>query len=214
MAKSNNTDNFSVALGLFDYINPICYSITTITLLKNMKALLDNASYYIFLIGGIISILFGLAIPTVKFIVGLGIMKFRMPVNLVLCVNTGIFISGVALLSQVFNINNWVTIIGLLIILGLLALIGIKSKKLNTIAVLIGMVGYLFLYITLIKYSYIAMNNICVVLYALAIVLFVLLVLIGIFSDLKNSRVHWGIEICNVVCQFSVALATIILFKK
>ena len=35
-----------------------------------------------------------------------------------------------------------------------------------------------------------------------------------ILSNLKNSKVHWAIEISNVVCQFSVALATVILFCR
>ena len=57
-------------------------------------------------------------------------------------------------------------------------------------------------------------NNIVlpIILYSIAILLFVMLCGIGIKADLKNPKVHWVIEISNVVCQWLVALATTILF--
>jgi hypothetical protein len=36
---------------------------------------------------------------------------------------------------------------------------------------------------------------------------------IGIKADLKNPKVHWVIEISNVLCQFLVAMSTILLFS-
>ena len=48
--------------------------------------------------------------------------------------------------------------------------------------------------------------------YALAILLFVMLCGIGIKADLKDPKVHWVIEISNVICQFLVAAATVTLF--
>ena len=47
----------------------------------------------------------------------------------------------------------------------------------------------------------------------IAILLFVMLCGIGIKADLKNPKVHWVIEISNVLCQLLVAIATLILFK-
>ena len=35
---------------------------------------------------------------------------------------------------------------------------------------------------------------------------------IGIKADLKDPKVHWVIEISNVICQFLVAAATVTLF--
>jgi hypothetical protein len=59
-------------------------------------------------------------------------------------------------------------------------------------------------------------NNIVlpVILYGIAILLFIMLCAVGIKADLKNPKVHWVIEISNVVCQGLVALATIILFLQ
>lgn len=36
---------------------------------------------------------------------------------------------------------------------------------------------------------------------------------IGIRADLKNPKVHWTIEISNVLCQLLVAVATVVLFS-
>ena len=52
-----------------------------------------------------------------------------------------------------------------------------------------------------------------IILYGCAIILFLILCTIGIKSNLKNPKVHWIIEITNVICQFLVALSTIIIFK-
>lgn len=208
----NNTDNFSVALGLFDYINPIFYSLTSFIILKNLNGIANKSIFYLYLIGAIISLVFGFTIPTVKFIVGLGIMKFKMPVNLVFYVNSGIFISGITLFTYTLHINTLVSLILILSVAFLLALILFKTKKFNTIAVLIGTAGYLLLYISLITMAIMSKKYMNVIMFAIAICLFVYLCLVGIFSDLKNSRVHWAIEIANVMCQFIVAHSTIFLF--
>ena len=210
-SKSNKLNKFSVPLGLLDYINPILYTITIITIINNTS--LDSPYNLILLIGGIISIIFGFIIPTGKVIVGLGIIEFKMPVSLVFCVNSGIFISGLMLLKYVFSIRLVLLLIIALIIILLLYMTYIKSKKINTIAVLTGAFGYLMIYISLITIS--IKNNyvLPIVLYGLAILLFIMLCGIGIKANLKNPKVHWVIEISNVICQLLVAISSIILFK-
>lgn len=211
---TNYKNNFSVGLGLFDYINPIFYFITSLTIILNINKIFDTPFNIIFIIGAIISIVFGLAIPTIKLLVGLGKMKFEMPVNLVFFVNSGIVISDTALIKEVFNLNVVTYLAILLFIIGLLLLIYLIKKKFNTVAVLTGVFGYLLMYISFI---YLAIQNnaiISLILYALAIVLMIVLCLMGIKSDLNNAKVHWGIEITNVLCQGFVALSTVILFTN
>ena len=79
---------FSVPLGLVDYINPIFYGITTFTIIKNMNNVMSLPSYIFFIVGAVISLIFGLTIPTVKVLVGTGKIKFKMPVNFVFFVNS------------------------------------------------------------------------------------------------------------------------------
>ena len=206
--------HFSVALGLFDYINPIFYGVTVITILVKMSGVMSVPTYILFAVGAAISLIFGLSIPTVKLIVGLGKMQFKMPVNLVSFVNTGILLSGIALVSHVCGVKPLTLIIVLLCAAGIIGFLWHKTGKFNTVAVLIGAVGYLMIYTSLITLS--IRNGVIppVILYALAICLFVFLCLVGILSNLKNAKVHWVIEISNVVCQFSVALATVILLCR
>ena len=212
--KENGNDiigNFSVALGLFDYINPIFYGITVVTVMIKLFGTMGVPTYIVFALGAGISLIFGLTIPTVKLIVGLGKMQFKMPVNLVSFVNTGILLSGIALISHVVGIKPLTLILVLLCAAGIIGFLWYKTGKFNTVAVLIGAVGYLMIYASLIMLSIKKGMILPVVLYALAICLFVFLCFVGILSNLKNAKVHWVIEISNVICQFSVALATVIL---
>lgn len=211
--KQETMNKFSLGLGLLDYINPIFYTVTSITLLKNLSGSMNNVLYYSFMVGAIISLIFGFTIPTVKCLVGLGKMKFKMPVPLVLLVNSGIAISGVALFCHSF-LRPIQAIILYLVLLIIIVLLKKMKQKFNTIAVLIGMIGYLFIYSSLIFMAIKAHLLINVVLYAIAICLFIMLVLIGIKSDLMKPRVHWTIEISNVICQFLVALSTVLLFVR
>ena len=209
--KEEKFNSFSVPLGLLDYINPICYCITMVTIIKHTRADMGQPYSVIFLIGAIISIFFGFIIPTGKVIVGLGLIKFRMPVALVFCVNTGIFISGLMLLRYVLNLNGvWLCVL-IAVIAVLLALIYRKSRKINTIAVLTGAAGYVMLYTSLITLAARQGSVPSIIMYAIAILLFVMLCGIGIKANLKDPKVHWVIEASNVVCQALVAVATVVL---
>ena len=203
---------FSVPLGLLDYVNPILYTVTMVTIIRNLYSEMESPFNTILLAGAVISIFFGLVIPTGKVIVGLGIIKFRMPVSLVFCVNTGILISGLMLLKYVMELNTAVTAMMTAVIVVLLILIYSKNKKINTVAVLTGAAGYLLIYTSLIILSVRTGKTVPVIMYGTAIMLFLMLVGIGIKADLKNPKVHWVIEISNVICQLLVAIATVVLF--
>ena len=105
------------------------------------------------LIGAGISVFFGLLIPTGKVLVGLNVIKFRMPVTLVFCVNAGILLSGLMLFQSVMNIRPSVLIFLILVIIVSLVFLYHQTKKINTIAVLTGAAGYLLTYVSLITLS-------------------------------------------------------------
>ena len=207
-------ESFSVPLGLLDYGNPVFYTVTMVTILKNMYGVMDRPFNVILLMGAIISIFFGLVIPTGKVIVGLGLIEFRMPVSLVACVNTGILISGLMMLRHVLELSLPVLMIILLVAAAALYLIYNKSKKFNTIAVMTGAIGYMLLYVSLIILSVEKDTFLPILFFVLAIFFFFMLCGIGIKADLKNPKVHWVIEVSNVMCQFLVALGTVILFTR
>lgn len=202
---------FSVGLGLFDYINPILYGITTFIILKNN--IFNNPIMILFLLGAIISLIFGLSIPTVKLLVGLQKLKFKMPVNLVFFVNSGIFISGLSLIIKILSINIYTIIMIILLIIFLLYLVYFKTKNFNTIAVLLGAAGYVLIYTSLIILAIKNYIYVSLIIYLLAILLFIFLCMIGIKANLKDPKVHWIIEISNVICQFLVMIGTLILYR-
>ena len=207
-------ESFSVPLGLLDYGNPVFYTVTMVTILKNMYGVMDRPFNVILLIGAIISIFFGLVIPTGKVIVGLGLIEFKMPVSLVACVNTGILISGLMMLRHVLELSLPALLIILLLAAAALYLIYTKSKKFNTVAVMTGAIGYMLLYVSLIILSVEKDTFLPILFYVLAIFFFFMLCGIGIKADLKNPKVHWVIEVSNVMCQFLVAVGTVILFTR
>ena len=91
-------------------------------------------------------------------------------------------------------------------------LYSLMERPYNTVF-LTGAVGYLLLYTSLITLSVRGSAALPVVLYACAILLFIMLCGIGIRTNLKNPKVHWVIEVSNVLCQLLVAVSTIILFS-
>ena len=204
--------SFSVPLGLVDYINPILYGMMIITVIRNSYALMERPFGVCLVVGAIISVFFGLIIPTGKVLVGLGVLRFVMPVSLVFCVNTGILLSGLALFRYVMKPDMVVFLFLAVLIAAILICIYFKSKKINTVAVLSRAAGYLLIYTALITMSVRKGTVLPTVLYAAAICLFVMLCGIGIKANLKDPRVHWIIELSNVLCQFLVAAATVILF--
>ena len=210
---NNKFNRFSVPLGLLDYGNPILYTITMVTLIRNIYGKMDQPFNVLLLTGAVISIFFGFVIPTGKVIVGLGLIKFVMPVSLVFCVNSGILLSGLMLFQYVIKPGRSVLLIVTALILAFLALIYSKGRKLNTAAVLTGAAGYLLIYSSLIILSIRKGSVLSIILYALAIILFVMLCGIGIRANLYNPKVHWVIEISNVACQLFIAIATVSLFS-
>ena len=205
-------NRFSVPLGLLDYVNPILYSITMITIIKNSFTAMGRPFNSLLLIGAVISIFFGLVIPTGKVLVGLGVIQFVMPVSLVFCVNAGILLSGLMLLRFVLQLKTGMFTLLTAAILAALMLLYRKSRKLNTVAVLTGAAGYLLIYASLIILSVQKGSALPVILYAAAILLFAMLCAIGIKANLKDPKIHWVIETSNVLCQLLVAIATVLLF--
>ena len=212
MAKEK-FNKFSVPLGLLDYGNPILYSVTIIIIIRNIYSNMGYPYNIILLLGALLSIMFGFVIPTGKVIVGLGLLKFKMPVSLVFCVNTGILLSGLMLLKNALKISPILLLGILLMILLFSATLYKKQKKINTIAVLTGAIGYLFTYMSLIIMSFQKDKILPILMYGVAIVLFIILCGIDIKANLKNPKVHWIIEVTNIICQLLVTISTIILWN-
>ena len=205
-------DNFSVALGLTDYGNPICYAITSSVILMNLNRIMQAPDSWIYILGVAVSLIFGFTIPTVKLLVGLGKMKFALPTNLVFYVNAGLFASGLMLLKNILSLS-WPAVLAIAAVsIIFLYLMYKKMGKFNPIAILTGAVGYLFIYIAFITLGLQAGRPMAVVFFGIAVILYLSLIGIGMKADLMDARVHWVLELTNIGCQASVAIGTIFLF--
>lgn len=78
---------------------------------------------------------------------------------------------------------------------------------------LTGAFGYLLIYVSLITLSIKSGNVLPSLFYVIAIIIFVMLCGIGIKANLKDPKIHWKIEILNVVCQGLVTIGTIMLLN-
>ena len=52
-----------------------------------------------------------------------------------------------------------------------------------------------------------------IIFYLFAITLFIILCGIGIKANLKDPKIHWIIEISNIICQLAVCIGTTILLN-
>ena len=120
--------------------------------------------------------------------------------------------SGTMLLKYTFGLNGLLLFLIGICVLILLFLIYRKNKKINTVAVMTGAFGYVMIYLSMITLSFRNKIFLSAVFSVMAIFLFVMLCGIGIKANLKDPKVHWKIEISNVICQGLVALAAVLLF--
>ena len=207
-------NKLSIPLGLLGYINPILFAITIITIIRNIGyKMIYPFNHYLFY-GVIISALFGFIISTTKVLAGLGLIKSAMPAAFVLGANIGIMISGLTLIHYALKMSVQTLMILIAVILAVLILIYLITRKLNTVALLTGAIGFLLVNISLIIISLWKDMIVSVILYGVAISLSIALCVIGIRSDLRNSKVLLVIEILNVLCQLLVCISTFILFSR
>lgn len=57
-------NKFSVPLGLLDYVNPIFYTVTMVTVLSRLYDVMDKPYNILLKAGAVISVFFGFIIPT------------------------------------------------------------------------------------------------------------------------------------------------------
>ena len=210
-ADKKRFNSFSVGLGLLDYVNPVLYTVTALTIILNISKLMSLPYSIFYVAGAVISIIFGFCIPTVKVLIGLGRIKFKLPVMFVFLVNSGLFISGLVLLKEVMDFSGYILLLIVAAAVILLLLIYAKTKRFNDIAVLTGFTGYLAIYISLFALALKDGVTVSVALLAVAILLFLFLIGIGLKADLKDPKIHWIIESTNIICQLCVAVGTVLI---
>lgn len=202
-------NNFNLALGLFDYINPICYTIFTIIGFKHFKKIMKDGFFYTYLIGAIISLIGGFFIPTIKTLVGLGVIEWGLPVSKVIIANTGFLISGPALFVGTLKSNRRENSdIMLMSTTG-----GLGLAFLNKFIVGFGAFGMIMIYITCAKLALEKKRPYA----AITLIVSLLGTLFeSVYSNsgvnLNSSAVHWVIEIGAVITHIMLVVSAYLLF--
>ena len=205
------------ALGLLDYINPICYTAFTIIGFFYFRKIMKPGFFYVYFIGAIISLIGGFFIPTIKTLIGLGVMEWGLPVSKVIIANTGFLISGPTLFIGTLKANrlesaedNTVKVCSLPLLPLFLV---VDLAFLNKFIVGFGALGMILIYVTCAKLAierkrYYAVATLCV---SLLGTLFE-----SVYSnsgtDLNAPAVHLVIETGAVITHLMLVLSAYLLF--
>lgn len=201
-------NEFNVALGLFDYINPICYTIFSIIGFKYFRKLMKSGFFYVYLVGCIISLIGGFFIPTIKTLVGLGVIEWGLPVSKVIIANTGFLISGPTLFIGTLKCNRRESSDVTLLSAG-----GVSLAFLNKFIVGFGALGMIMIYVTCAKLAIERKRPYAVITLAVSLAgtLFE-----SFYSnsgaDLNSAAVHWVIEIGAVITHLMLVVSAYLLF--
>lgn len=211
--KSDKLNSFSFGLGLLDYGNPVCFAINMILIGTNLKPQMNTVQGICYLVGVIFAMGFGLAIPTIKCLVGLGKIQFKLPLACVFFVNGGIFVIGATLLSVVKALSFKVELVLLLVLIAILVAIYAKTKKPNNSALFLGSFGYAMIYSALIVLTISAGHVVPIFCFAIALAENITLVTLAITKNLMNPKLHWVIESCHIASQLVLMLGILITFN-
>ena len=230
-------DGFSLAMGLFDFINPIMYASFFIYTLPKIRKRLIKWCYGVYLAGGILSLSTGILIPSIKCIVGLGLMTFELPVKLVAFVNTGFILSGFSVFFgtlkrfkkhktketiELKSIINPYIFLGLIVVLGViigLMLIRMRSiinpySLLNSVVVLGGAVGLILIYISYIKIAIERKRKVGCCLLCYSLIMTLANSFVGAAMDTSASWVHWLIEVIAVSAHTCLFIGGVAIFHE
>lgn len=206
-------EGFSLAMGLFDFINPIMYASFFIYTFKKIRPYLAKGFYIVYVCGGLLSLCAGILIPTVKCIVGLGLMTFDLPVKIVAFVNTGFILSGFSIFigtmkkfSPMYNGKKD----------GSVTLHSIINPYsiLNSVVVLGGATGLILVYVSYMKIALKKNRKAAFGVLCYSLVMTLANSFVGSAMDTMAPWVHWLIEAIAVSAHTCLFISALLLFKK
>ena len=203
-------DGFSLAMGLFDFINPVMYAAFFIYTLPRIRTYLIKWVYGVYLAGGILSLSTGILIPAIKCIVGLGLMSFELPVKLVAFVNTGFILSGFSVFLgtlKKFRKPEGNKTVELKSIIN-------PYSLLNSIVVLGGTIGLILIYISYIRIAIERKRKAGCYLLCFSLIMTLANSFVGTAMDTSASWVHWLIEVIAVSAHTCLFIGGVAIFHE
>ena len=209
---------FSVLLGLVDYLNPLLYLCFFLVLILALRKRIPKLHWICLLIGGCITLTYGFIIPTYKVLCGVGVFTFAMPEWAVFGTMIGFLSAGLALLIasyRIFTKKNLLLLLTYIVAAVIvILLLTVVHAKYNTIAVGFATIGLYLLYISVLGYAIREKRRLPLACLIFSMVMTATLSMVGIFGDMSLASLHWFTQIANICCQASLAAGTYLLFRK
>ncbi|MCR5154794.1 MAG: hypothetical protein K6B75_08120 [Lachnospiraceae bacterium] len=201
------------ALGLLDYLNPICYTIFTIIGFRYFRKMMKPGFFYVYFVGAIISLIGGFFIPTIKTLIGLGVMEWGLPVSKVIIANTGFLISGPTLFIGTLKKNRVDAPQNNNVQLNSVGLLAANLAFLNNFIVGFGALGMIMIYVTCAKLAierkrYYAAATLAISLFGTLFESFYS----NSGADLNSPAVHLVIEVGAVITHLMLVVSAYLLF--
>lgn len=201
---------FSLAMGLFDFINPAMYAAFIIYTLPKIRPYLIKWVYVVYLTGGILSLAAGILIPITKCVVGLGLMTFTLPVNIVALVNAGFALSGISVffgtMKRFRNRESEKSVKTRSII--------DPYSLINSIIVLGGAAGLILIYVSYIKIALERKRKAGGYVLCCSLAMTLVSSFVGAAMDTSASWVHWIIEIIAVSAHTGLFVGGLLIFRE
>lgn len=214
MLKSVN--DFSLALGLVDYLIPIIYCTFGIFTYLVLKQRTKKYISIVFLVLVFISAISGLTMPTVKALIGLKILPetdstAKILFTGVVIVNSALLVEGITILISTFKFfSATMSVVALPLLLPNLT----KSSSQNMVAIIIGLIGYILIFISIYRICKDIKYYRPMIFVALSACSLISLALLGIFGDVYQAYTHWIIETVNICAQSFALCSMLFIYRK
>ncbi|MCR5755992.1 MAG: hypothetical protein K6G30_14425 [Acetatifactor sp.] len=196
-------NDFSLALGIVDYFNPILMTIFFFYTVRKVKKEIATKFFIPYICGYVLVLCAGFMIPTYKCVVGLTDLEFELPVKFVTVTNIGFMIAGFSIFLGTLKVNQN----------KVLSVISPVSLF-NSFIVIFGAAGLILIYVSYIKLALRKQRKIAIVFFAYSLLVTLGLAFVGAALDETLALIHWIEEIVNISGMLALCIGGYMLFKE
>lgn len=196
------SNDFSLALGIADYFNPILMSVFFFYTVGKVKKEIGRQYWIPYVCGYVLVLCAGFMIPTYKCIVGLTDIEFELPVRLVLFTNIGFIIAGASIFLGILKRNRNK-------VLSVFAPVSVF----NSLVVIFGALGLILVYVFYIKLAFAKKRKSAVVCYCYSLAVTLCLAFVGAALDETQALIHWIEEIVNISGMIMLCIGGYLTFR-
>ena len=196
-------NNFSLALGIVDFFNPILMAVFFFSTVRKVKKEIALKYWIPYVCGYVLILGAGFLIPTYKCVVGLTNIRFELPVKLVSVTNAGFIIAGISIFLGTLKKNHS----------HLLSIISPVSL-LNSLVVICGAIGLILIYVSFIKLASEKKQKKATLCIYFSMIVTICLAFAGAALDETLAMIHWIEEIANIIGMAALCIGGQLTFSN